>query len=84
MGRLGMSIPIKSIGLGLDFGGSAYFGKVTDWNTAAYSFNADSKTFQKAANNAYDSLTDRKYYGADAQLYLDIPFIGGLSLRGEG
>jgi Phosphate-selective porin O and P len=83
IGRLGMSIPLKQIGLGLDFGASGYIGKVTDWNDAAYSFNADSKMFVKSTGN-YDRQLDRKYWGGDLQLYFDIPFIGGLSLRGEG
>lgn len=30
-----------------------------------------------------DNLFDRKIYGVDAQLYYDIPVIGGMSMRGE-
>lgn len=82
MGRLGFSIPLKEIGLGIDGGASGYFGKVTDWNDAAFSFNSGSKTFVKTTGN-YDKTIDRKYYGGDLQLYYSLPVIGGLSLRGE-
>jgi hypothetical protein len=82
MGRLGFSVPLKEIGLGIDGGASGYFGKVTSWNDVADSFAVSSKTFVKATGN-YDKTFDRKYYGGDLQLYYSLPVIGGLSLRGE-
>jgi|GEM_PF-24509 hypothetical protein len=82
MGRLGFSVPLKEIGLGIDGGASGYFGKVTSWNDVADSFSVDTKTFIKGTKN-YDKTFDRKYYGGDLQLYYSLPVIGGLSLRGE-
>ena len=82
MGRFGFTAPLKEIGLGIDGGVSGYFGKLTSWNDAAYSFNSSSKMFTKATGN-YDKTFDRKCYGADLQLYYSLPVLGGMSLRGE-
>lgn len=82
MGRFGFTAPLKEIGLGIDGGVSGYFGKLTSWNDAAYSFNDGSKTFIKGTGN-YDKTFDRKCYGGDLQLYYSVPVLGGMSLRGE-
>jgi hypothetical protein len=82
IGRFGISCPFKDIGLGIDAGVSGYFGKVTDWNDAAYTFDKNAMVFTKSTGN-YDKTIDRKYYGGDVQLYYSLPVIGGLTLRGE-
>ena len=82
IGRFGVSVPLREIGLGIDAGASGYFGKVTDWNDAAYTFNKTSKVFDKSIGN-YDQEIDRKYFGGDIQLYYSLPVVGGMSLRGE-
>jgi hypothetical protein len=82
IGRLGMSLPFREAGLGIDFGVSGYFGKLTDWNDTAYTFNKDNKNYDRSVGNLQTGI-DRKYYGGDLQLYYSLPF-GGLSLRGEG
>jgi hypothetical protein len=82
IGRFGVSFPFREIGLGIDAGASGYFGKMTDWNDAAYLFNSSTMKFDKSTGN-YDKQIDRKYYGGDVQLYYALPVIGGLSLRGE-
>jgi hypothetical protein len=82
IGRFGISCPFKEIGLGIDAGSSGYFGNVTDWNDAAYTFNKTAMVFTKSTGN-YDKTVQRKYYDGDVQLYYSLPVIGGLTLRGE-
>jgi hypothetical protein len=83
IGRFGMSVPFREIGLGIDAGVSGYFGKLTDWNDTAFTFNKDNMSWDKSLNNLQAGI-DRKYYGGDMQLYYAVPVLGGLSLRGEG
>jgi hypothetical protein len=85
MGRFGFTAPLKELGLGIDGGVSGYFGKLTSWNPVTYKFDASAKTFTPSAAtvNNYDQTFDRKYFGADLQLYYSLPVIGGASVRGE-
>jgi hypothetical protein len=83
IGRFGLSIPLKEIGLGIDGGVSGYFGKLTDWNDTAFTFNKNNMTWDKSVGNLQTGI-DRRYYGGDLQLYYSIPVLGGFSLRGEG
>ncbi|MFH0920424.1 MAG: hypothetical protein V1913_08675 [Fibrobacterota bacterium] len=99
IGRLGFSIPLTGINLAIDGGFSTYMGKVrcTDTTqsridtstrsveTRGFTYEMDNKQFKKS-DSAITQLNkdfERKYMGADLQVYYDLPVIGGLSLRGE-
>jgi hypothetical protein len=86
IGRLGFTAPFQEQNLSIDGGLSAYMGKVTSNSRAIYSIDKSTKTFMTDSSIA-DSLgkIDRKYIGADLQIYYDIPveWLGGFSLRGE-
>lgn len=80
IGRLGFVFPFYKTNLSLDFGFSGYFGNVIV---------PDGKTLY-TINNSISASKDissrnikREYYGADLQLYYDIPYIGGFSLKAE-
>jgi hypothetical protein len=84
IGRAGFMLPMQDAGLAIDGGVSWYIGKVRSNQRAIYTMDAGSKVF------AYDSSTsnngsyfDRRYIGADLQLYYDLPVLGGMTLRGE-
>jgi hypothetical protein len=54
---------------------------VTTTTTKTYSvYKADNASAAVQDNSGY---ADRQYYGADIQLYYDLPVIGGFSLKGE-
>jgi hypothetical protein len=81
IGRLGFSIPITDINLGIDLGGSLYKGTITDLSDSVYT----------TSNNAWvgtkghlRETVDRTYYGGDMQIYFgNMPVLGGTCLRGE-
>ena len=90
IGRVGAQFPFDNIGAELDLGVSGYFGAVRNntkylWQNGERQvggvvftgFNVDS-----SLSNIGDGVT-RRYVGADAQFYYDLPGIGGLALRGE-
>jgi phosphate-selective porin len=80
IGRLGFQFPFYDENFEIDGGVSGYLGQVK-LDDAKKTFTVDSPT-----DYMVDSTTtyqDRTYIGADLQLYYDIPFLGGLSLRGE-
>jgi hypothetical protein len=82
-----LQIPVESAGMELDLGLSGYFGGVRNNSQYLYTmgtllngqkvFSADSS----AAN--LGSGIARTYLGVDAQLYVDVPVVGGGILRGE-
>jgi hypothetical protein len=80
IGRLGFQAPFYDLNLGIDGGFSAYMGKVLNLNDTAYAM--DGSAFDTTFGNRLKQF-DRNVMGVDAQLYYDIPVIGGLSLRGE-
>ncbi len=84
IGRVGFQLPFNEENLEIDGGISFYSGKVTNGTRVIWEIDKSTKTWK------YDSTTtnngksfDRSYVGVDAQLYYDIPVIGGFSLRGE-
>ncbi len=86
IGRLGVQLPFNDIGLAVDGGVSVYSGKVTSRSTVVYDFGTVSGgpgfiRDSSAAN--LNASFDRSYVGGDVQLYYDMPFLGGISLRGE-
>lgn len=85
VGRVGFAFPFYDINLAIDGGFSAYIGKVTDTTTKVSETKtvADTVTWvAKSGTKRFDTY-DRKLMGVDAQIYYDIPVIGGISLRGE-
>lgn len=88
IGRLGFEIPIRSAGMGIDGGFSTYLGNVTNTDTGTTgtlkgsSYEMDGNVFKKSAGKKGKDF-ERQYFGFDLQYYLDIPAIGGLTLRGE-
>ncbi|NTW48551.1 MAG: hypothetical protein HGB19_02225 [Chlorobiales bacterium] len=82
IGRLGYSFPFEEEGLSIDGGFSFYAGKVTTDSTI-YKFDESANkwiTDKKAQKGQTDNRT---YFGADMQLYYDVPVIGGAVLRGD-
>lgn len=81
IGRVGFTLPLNNINMSIDGGFSGYHGYVRDRDTLLY----------KVANNQWTSTKghkweyiDRQYIGGDIQLYYgNIPFFGGICLRGE-
>ncbi len=80
IGRVGVQLPFADENFEIDGGVSAYVGKVRlDDGKKQYKLD-------NTATVAVDSTTryiNRNYIGFDAQLYYDLPVIGGFSLRGE-
>ncbi len=89
IGRLGFKAPIYVANMEIDGGVSGYYGKVTSHNDTTYSFTKGVFVANYDTNYKFDrhrndkSLLTRLYYGADLQIYKDIPVIGGISVRGE-
>jgi len=87
IGHIAAQVPFDAIGAALDFGVSAYSGKVRN-NTKFLYTPGDLPNGRKGfvvdstASNL-NAGVDRQYFGLDAQFYLDIPTIGGMILRGE-
>jgi hypothetical protein len=84
IGRVGFQLPFNEENLEIDGGASFYSGKVTSGSRAIWKIDNGTKTWKHdstAANNG--SSFDRSYVGVDAQLYYDLPVLGGFSLRGE-
>lgn len=80
IGRLGFQLPIYDANLAIDGGVSGYFGNVT-LPAGKSVFTVNSATL--AGADASNRDVERTYIGADLQLYYDLPFLGGFSLRGE-
>lgn len=81
IGRVGFSIPVIPINLSIDGGISGYVGSVRDKNDTLYEVKSGKWT--ASTGNKWDEI-DRKYIGGDLELfYGNIPFFGGISLRGE-
>lgn len=88
IGRAGFEIPLRNAGMGIDGGFSTYLGKVTNTDTNATgitkgaAYEMYGKVFKRMTGQKGKEF-DRQYFGLDLQYYLDIPVIGGLTLRGE-
>ncbi len=85
IGRAGFEIPFYDINLSVDGGFSAYIGKVTNLTTKAYETAKNPSVLGWKPVSGVKKLDtfDRNLMGVDAQVYYDIPVIGGISLRGE-
>lgn len=82
IGRLGYSLPFQDEGLIIDGGFSLYAGKVTG-NSGALTLDESAKKWVAVANAKDGDTYNRNYYGADMQLYYDIPVLGAAVLRGD-
>ncbi len=80
VGRVGFQAPFYALNLSLDGGFSMYRGKVLAVNDTAFSI-GDTSFLRTTGNQRH--VFDRNVMGVDAQLYYDIPVLGGMSLRGE-
>jgi hypothetical protein len=81
IGRLGVSIPLTDLNLGIDAGFSGYVGKVLDLNDSLYEMSGTTFTGTRGHRNEY---IDRQYTGGDVQVYYgDIPVLGGVTIRCE-
>jgi hypothetical protein len=87
IGRAGFNAPFYDLNLAIDGGFSAYIGKVTDIAGKGFevkeSGTGDTLRWTGVSSPARLDTYDRNIMGVDAQLYYDIPVIGGISLRGE-
>jgi len=88
IGRLGAQVVVPAHGLAIDVGGSAYLGGVRQPGPVVYKnvgiLSSGVKGFLKDSSAAnIGAPADRNYVGVDAQLYYDLPMLGGLTLRGE-
>jgi hypothetical protein len=80
IGRVGFQLPFADENFEIDGGVSAYVGKVR-LDDGKKQYKLDNTTLV-----AVDSITryiNRNYIGFDAQLYYDLPVLGGFSLRAE-
>ncbi len=85
--RAGAVFPFEDAGAEIDLGVSGYFGAVRRNTKQLYSIGdlptgitgwvADKDTVSLGAG------IDRQYFGADLQVYYDMPLLGGTILRGE-
>jgi hypothetical protein len=76
MARLVYSIKMPSAGLGIDLGGTGYFG----------GYRAKTNQYVLESTGVLDSLTigdylKKQWYGAEIQIFADV--LGGLALKGE-
>ncbi len=87
IGRVGAQFPLDDISAEIDLGVSGYFGKVRN-NTKDLFVNGESANGAKGFIRISDTLNvgegvARRYWGTDVQVYLDVPSVGGLIVRGE-
>lgn len=80
IGRIGFQLPFYDINMAIDGGVSGYFGNVTMASGKSL-YTVDSPEAATTSTGVKD--VERKYIGADLQLYYDLPVLGGFSLRGE-
>lgn len=82
VGRLGLKFPFEEVGVAVDGGVSVYRGSLRAMNDTSYALKSGAWTSVVDASS--DSRShDRNYTGFDLQTYVDVPYVGGLNLRGE-
>ncbi len=75
--RFGFKAPFADLGLGIDGGVSIYYGNSLSGNDTVYTGTGAVSRGNK------NKMFVREAYGADAQIFYDIPYLGGICLRGE-
>lgn len=87
IGRIGAQFPFDDIATGIDLGVSGYIGKVRSNSPDIYRHTTllgGMPGFVKSTDSAHVGRgVTRRYIGIDAQVYYDMPLLGGLILRGE-
>ncbi len=85
IGRLGFKLPFYAINLAIDGGFSAYMGTATSIVDTAYAMGTTATGVKSwiASKGNVNKTVDRNIMGVDAQIYYDLPVIGGFALRGE-
>ena len=84
IGRLGATLPFSEQNFEIDGGVSVYSGKVNvGKGNRVYKMSGGAYSIDSTTTLTKGYYADRTYIGADAQLYYDLPVIGGMSLRGE-
>ncbi|MBW8890002.1 MAG: hypothetical protein JF616_19780 [Fibrobacteres bacterium] len=81
IGRIGFKAPFNDINLAIDGGFSMYLGKSTSVNDTSFTW-GDTGFVATNGGNLLQTF-DRNIMGVDAQLYYDLPVVGGFSLKGE-
>jgi hypothetical protein len=87
IGHIGIQLPFEEATAALDLGVSGYFGKVRNntkylWMDGSPVSGVKGFVADSSLSNRGDGVT-RRYLGADFQFYIDVPYVGGLTLRGE-
>lgn len=83
IGRAGFQAPLYDLNLAIDGGFSAYLGKSVAANDSVFEMASGGVPRYLATTGRRASIHDRTVMGVDAQVYYDLPVLGGLSLRGE-
>jgi hypothetical protein len=78
IGRVGFKVPFNDINLAIDGGVSLYYGYALSGNDTVFTGG-----FLNTSTGNKNKTFVREAYGADLQLYYDIPYVGGICLRGE-
>lgn len=87
IGQVAVQLPFDDMNAALDLGVSGYFGNVRNatkylWTSGEPAPGVRGLVVDSSATNLGDVVT-RRYVGADAQFYYDVPVLGGLVVRGE-
>lgn len=85
IGRLGLKFPMQDAGLNVDGGFSYYQGNVRNTATDS-SYTLVNKAWTLNTTSKWNSEAHdfkRQYMGFDLQAMYDVPYVGGLTLRGE-
>ncbi len=87
IGHLAVQLPLNVPGIAFDFGVSGYFGSVRNNTKYLYTMGTLSNgnpcfTVDSTGSNL-SAPVGRTYIGFDAQLYVDVPVLGGAIIRGE-
>ena len=81
IGRAGVVLPLTNVNLSVEGGVSGYIGAVRNRNDSLYELRNGSWS---GSDSYFLKNINRRYIGTDLQLfYGNIPYLGGVSLRGE-
>lgn len=87
IGRVGAQFPFEDAGTAVDVGLSGYFGMVRSGSSEIFRMgtqpSGDPGYLRERDTANQGKGFDRRYLGVDAQLYYDVPVLGGLIVRGE-
>jgi len=87
IGHLAVQLPLNVPGIAFDFGASGYFGSVRNNTKNLYTMgtlsNGNLGFSVDSTGTNLGAPVGRTYIGFDAQLYVDVPVLGGAIIRGE-